>query len=189
MIFLFSCKHNEIKKYYYDSGQLWVEEKLVDKKASIYYNKIYNKTGYLESEGYTNKNGIPNGFRKEYFSDGRLRWKGYFKNGNKDVPDSVWKNLIHQRAYIELEGHPRILKVGQTYKVRTYVEGLDTDIYVVTYCNYQKIEKNRENPDKYPFCITPKKPGTLDILYLYPNDDGYIIVGAPHLAFHFQVVN
>ena len=184
---LYSCQQNDTKKYYYKSGELWVEEKLVNKEKGIYYNKIYSKKGYLESEGYANNDAVPNGYRKEYYSDGRLRWRGNFKNGDKDIPDSVWKNLIGQRAGLEIEGHPKILKVGQRYKLRSYVEGVDTDTYVVAYSNYEKIGYNKEDPERYPFYIIPKKAGNMDILYLFPDDDGYIIKGKPHLSFHLKV--
>jgi hypothetical protein len=184
---LYSCQKNDVKKSYYDSGELWVEEKVVDKEKGIFYSKIYNKKGYLESEGYSNKDGVGDRYWKEYYSDGRLRWRGNVKDGNKDIPDSVWQNLVGQHAGIEIEGHPKVLKVGQKYKLRSYVEGVDTDTYVVAYSNYEKIEYNKEDPEKYPFYIIPKKTGNMDILYLFPDDNGYIIKGNPHLSFHLKI--
>jgi hypothetical protein len=184
---LYSCQKDDVKKYYYDSGELLSEEKLVNKDKGIYYNKVYSKKGYLESEGYINKDGIGDGYRKEYYSDGKLRWRGFYEKGYKSMPVSVWKNLVKQRSDIEIDGHPKVLKVGKKYKLRTYVEGVDTGSYRVTYSNYERIEKNIEDPEKYPFYIIPKKAGNMNILYLFPNTDGYIIVGDPHLSFNLKV--
>jgi hypothetical protein len=188
-----SCKKDTVKKYFYNTGELWIEETLIDQKHEIYFDKIYNKKGFLEGKGNSDKNGLYQGIWKFYYSDGKLRWRGKYKDSNRDMPDSIWKN-ISNRSFIDIEGHPRILKVGQKYKVRTYIEGIDTDTYIVTYNNYKRLEKNKEDPERFPYCITPNKAGIIDILYLYPNSDGDIIV-EPHclkfryVAFRIRVEN
>jgi len=184
---LYSCQRNDVKKYYYNTGELWIVEKVVDKEKGIYYSQIYNKKGNLESEGYSNKDGLWDGDWKEYFSDGKLRWRGRVDNGHKIIEDSVWNNLEAQRAILEIDGHPKVLKIGQKYKIRTYVEGVDTDAYIVTYSNYKEIEYNKEDPERYPFYIIPKKVGNMDILYLFEDSNGYIKANDPHLSFHLRV--
>ena len=77
---MISCSTNcKEESYYYDTGELWVEEKLVDKKDSIYSTKIFNKKGYLEKEGYTDKFQNPIGLWIEYF----CRWKSEVERRDK----------------------------------------------------------------------------------------------------------
>ena len=174
---LFSCNKSDVQKYYDDSGNLLVEETLVDKKDSIFFSKIYNVKGYLEKEGYSDKKGVGNGQWKFYFSDGHLKWEGKVINGNISIPESILFNANNQISYIEIEGSPKTLKVGQKYKLRTFVKGIPSDYYAVTDSMVSEIENNDVDPEKYPYKFTPKKSGKFEIWIIFPDANGYIIGG------------
>ncbi len=173
---MISCSTNcKEESYYYDTGELWVEEKLVDKKDSIYSTKIFNKKGYLEKEGYTDKFQNPIGLWIEYFADGKVKWKGEIKDKQYYLPDSLFLNMHNQYSYIEIEGSPRYLKKGNSYKMRTYVEGVPSTFYEVTDSMGYPFEFNKEDPENYVYVFTPNERGVFEIWIMFPDSSGYIV--------------
>jgi len=191
-LFCYCNKGNPVKKYYYDTGELKAEVQLIKIDAngdSIFFNKDYNKQGYVVAEGH-DKEGVCFGFWKFYYSDGKLEWRGEMKNGHRYIPDSILFNNYKQPTDIEIEGHPKTLEVGQEYKLRTYVEGLPLDAYIVTNSNFDELERNDIDPEKYPLKFTPKRAGKLNILIVFPDSNGYVIYGEAKVkVFTFSVKN
>jgi hypothetical protein len=182
-----SCQHDKVKRIFYDTGELRGEEYLIDREKQISYCKEFYKNGKIEDEGTSNKEGLRVGHWKEYYSDGKLKWKGEFEAGQRVILKRGDPEFIDRKPNIEIDGHPQTLKVGHKYKFRTYVEGLDLTMYIVTYSNFKEVEVNKEDPDRYPYCFIPNKSGNFQILYLFPDDNGYIITDSPHFSFNFKV--
>lgn len=174
-IIFFACKGDGFKKYYDENGQLSSEEKLVNKDDSVFYSKIYDKKGRLVREGFSDKNGIGNGYWKIYFSDGTLKWKGIAKDGIPFVSDSIINNIEKQYSYLEFEGKPNYLKVNQEYKIRTYVDGVPLSYYIVTDSLFNELEANNEDYMNYSYKITPRKVGIFEIWIVFPDSSGQII--------------
>jgi len=192
-----SCQHNDIKKKYYHTGELKLLEffKIKGSDTIQYYSKAYYRNGRLLGEGPTLADGRLTGFWKEYFIDGNLRWQGNYNNGYRvylekgKIPD--YKKLT---AYLEFEGKVKTVKVGKSYKFRTYVEGLYPNCYLVTNGLYRKIEYNEDETDPYPFSIYLDKirekedEKNLYIYCIFPDENGQVIIGeSPHIVFRIPL--
>ena len=204
LLLLLACNNNKINKIYYDSGE-WSETRLVDKEKQIYYRTYYYKNGTIESEGTVLKDGTRDGEWKEYFSDGVLKWTGLIKKDSLVISTSgempEFKRLPMR---VEIEGNPKVLKAGEAYKIRTIVEGVHSSIYdvLVSYPEsseiingkdrkfFTHIPKNEEDPDRFPFVVTPKAAGKMYVMLVFPNEDGVITFGIDNLeaSFEYEVV-
>lgn len=174
VVIFFSCTDNT-KKYYDKFGNLLTIEKLINKHDSIFFTKVFNKKGYVEKEGYTDKFHNPYGIWEEHFSDGKLKWKGEIKNNKKYIPDSILFNAFYQPFGIEIDCKEKYLQKGRDYKVRTYVEGIPDDAYLVTDSLLNPLSRNLIDPERYPFIFNPKKKGEFFIYIVFPDSNGYII--------------
>ncbi|MDR0874117.1 MAG: hypothetical protein LBN27_11735 [Prevotellaceae bacterium] len=189
LLFLFACTNNKTEKFYYDSGKLWYETYLVDEQKQTYHCTVYYKNGVVESEGTVLEDGTQNGEWKEYFSDGVLKWIGRIDTGHYVIRTKGMPDFIHLPAKLEIEGNPKVLKIGETYKIRTIVEKVHPSIYRILVNVPNNIEKNKEDPDRFPSVITPQKIGKMYITLVFPNKDGYLIVGGEmNLSFVLEVV-
>lgn len=175
IIFFFCSCTNNTKKYYDQSGRLLITEKLINKHDSVFFTKIFNKKGYIEKEGYTDKFQTPHGIWKEFFSDGKLKWKGEIKNNKKCIPDSILFNAFYQPFGIDIDCKAKYLQKGANYKVRTYVEGIPDDAYLVTDSLLNPLSRNLIDPERYPFIFSPKKQGEFFIYIVFPDSNGYVI--------------
>jgi len=183
VLLIFNCDNTSIRKYYYDTGELSIIDSMVNKQDSVFYTKVYSKLGYLESEGLT-KNEKPFGLWTEYFSDGMIKWQGTFKNGLISIPLAIEK----QFASIEVEGTPKILKVGQEYKLRTYVESVPPSFYAVVDSNFVFLDSNKVDPEKYPLIFTPQKAGKFYIQIVLPDSTGTVTISKSwRFIFSFRV--
>jgi hypothetical protein len=176
-LFLLSCNENNKKKEYYDTGELYMIEKLIDKKNNIWYAKVYSKKGYLESEGYTDSKGTPNGNWKEYFSDGKLKWQGHMEGKFAVVPEKVLYEMYKQFAMIQIDDDSKQLQVGQKYKLRTYIEGVSPNLYAVVDSTLNLLDSNRIDPENFPFEFVPEKAGVYYVLLMLPDSNGNVIAG------------
>lgn len=192
VLFIFiipSCISDGYKKFYDENGILVSEEKLINKKDSIFYSKVYNIKGYLEREGYSDKNGLGNGYWKMYFSDGSLKWKGIVKDGIPQVSDSIINNVEKQHCFLEFKDMHKTLKVGEEYKIRTYVEGIPFSYYILTDSLFNELDINKDDPDNY-FCkFIPNQAGKYEIWIVYPDTIGNIVPGKSKAKlFTFKVI-
>ncbi len=109
------------------------------------------------------------------------------EGGIKSTPYDVWVNMQKQPAWIEIEGHPKVLKVGQEYKLRTYIEGVMPDGYeVMTNSEFFRLYTNEVDPERFPLTIIPEKVGEFGICLLLPEPDTTdlkIIIGKKTLLF------
>lgn len=185
-----ACLSEEYKKFYDKNGILVSEEKLINKKDSIFYSKVYNVKGYLEREGFSDKNGLGNGFWKVYFSDGTLKWKGIVKDGMPLVPDSIINNVDNQYCFLEFKDKHKTLKVGTEYKIRTYVEGIPFSHYILTDSLFNELEINDdEDSDNYLCKFTPSHAGKYEVWIVFPDINGEIVPGKSKAKlFTFKVV-
>ncbi len=185
---LISCQQ-QTKKYYYDTGELKYESYDIDKKNRIYHIKAYYKNGFLKEEGNMKGKGRPDGHWKEFYSDGVLKWEGDYSIGHVVIPkNESYPDFVHMPARLGIEGNPKALKIGQKYKIRLYMEKVHPSMYVVSYENFIEVPTNPNDPDKYPFIITPNKTGEFYVWIVFPNKDGIYLAGNPFLAFKMNVV-
>ena len=172
---LVGCK-NKVERWYYDSGKLYAEREIFNKHKS--YGKSYYENGFLKDEGFLKDDSIPNGFWKEYYSDGTLKWRGEYNDGHM----VFWKDerpdydTVYKR--IDLRGNPEKLIVGEKYELRTYVEGIHPDFYQVAVGSSNcKIDQNIKNEDMYPDYIVAKDTGFVYIYLIFPDENDVIIAG------------
>jgi hypothetical protein len=196
-----SCKDNTIIKTYYDTGELRFIDSLMSEKDSISYIWEFYKDGVIKAEGKVNKNAHREGFWKEYYSDGALKWQGEFINGDIVIANDTLTDLrlqFVQREPIYLtiydveneieKSEKEKLTINKKYKLRAYVEGVNSPMIIVTDGDFNKLSVNEEDPEKYPYYFIPQKNGKFQILLLFPNKDGYVIAEPPYVSFDFEVV-
>lgn len=192
LIVLMSCQQNT-KKHYYKTGELKYETYNIGRKGNIFHVNEFYKNGVLKAEGnckdITEGKNIPIDHWKEYYSDGVLKWEGDYNDAGQRIisKNGKWPDFVHLPAHLAIDGNPDSLKVGYSYKIRILMPSVHPSLYIVSYENFKKIPLNPENPDKYPYIITPQKPGKLYILLVFPNKDGYYIAGSPMLSFELNV--
>ncbi len=174
-ILVIACKGDGFKSYYDQNGMLISKEKLVNATDSTYYSIIYNDKGRVVREGYSDNNGIGNGYWKTYFDDGALKWEGIAKDGVPFVDDSILDNIEKQYSYLIFEGKPKYLKLNREYNIRTYVQGVPFSHYIVTDSMFNELEINDKDFENYHYKITPRKIGDLDIWIIFPDSNGNVI--------------
>ena len=184
-----SCQKNK-KTFYYDSGELKYELALTNKGQQIYYCHAYYKNGNLKEEGSTNKKGLHINHWKVYYSDGVLKWEGNFSSdGQLIISDNdKWPDFVNKPARLSINGNPKVLKIGQTYKIRLFMERIHPTMYVVVDQNFKMIPINLVDKDRYPYQITPNKIGNFYFMVIFPNNDGAFLVGNPSIVFNLKVI-
>ena len=188
LLVLISCQQ-QTKKYYYDSGELKYETYDIDKRNYIYHIKTYYKNGYLKEEGNNKGKGTPDGHWKEYYSDGVIKWEGDYSIGHIINPkNGSYPDFVNMSAKLNIKGHPKALKLGQTYKIRLYMKNVHPSKYVITNENFTEVRANPNDSDKYPYIITPIKTGNFYIWIIFPNNDGVFLVGNSSLVFKMNVI-
>jgi len=186
---LMSCQQNK-KSFYYDSGELKYDLNLTNKEQQIYYCHAYYKNGNLKEEGPTNRKGLHINHWKVYYSDGVLKWEGNFSSdGQLIISDNdKWPDFVHMPARLNINGNPKGLKKGQTYKIRLFMKSVHPTMYIVVDQNFKEIPTNSVDKDRYPYQITPNKIGNFYIMVVFPNKDGAYLVGNPSIVFNLKVV-
>lgn len=177
IISVISCTRDDYKKYYDENGILLLEEKLINKKDSTFYSKIYNKVGFLEQEGTSDKNGIGNGHWKTYYQDGTLKWQGIVKNGKRFISDSIRNNVLTQKALYQIKGNPKSLKRGVEYKIRTYIEGVSPGYYLLLDSNYNELGMHDEDVINGYYNFTPQYTGLYKILIAFVWESDSVVFG------------
>ncbi|MDR1698270.1 MAG: hypothetical protein LBR75_00385 [Prevotellaceae bacterium] len=190
LLFLYNCSDNPKTHYfYYDTGELVAETtflKIADNGDSIFYTKEYNKEGHVTMEGH-HRNGVPFGLWHFYYSDGVLQWRGEMEEGRQILPNDILNQKGFQ-AGIDIEGKPAILKVGQRYKLRTYVEGVMPSAYeVMTDSEFLRLYTNKDDPERFPLVLAPEKAGIFNAILVLPDSNGVVIVGKRELQFPIVV--
>jgi hypothetical protein len=182
---LISC-HSKTHKHYYKTGELWYETQDINKE--LYYIKAYYQNGNVKEEGANGVGNHPQGHWKEYYSDGVLKWEGDYDQGQRIISkDGKWPDFTKIPSQISIEGSPEILKLGQSYKVRILMPQVHSSLYVVVDENKHKIPENKEDPEKYPYIITPNIIGKVHYFILFPNKDGYYIMENQMRIFELSV--
>lgn len=173
LVALLSCQ--KVEKGYYKSGALRYERMLLDKEKKLYHQKAYYPNGNIESDGNVYENHKPEGHWKEYYSDGVLRWEGEYKEGLIDTGSDT----IPQYAKYEnnIEVHATRMKKGKTYEIRALTPKVHPLLYKLAYLNYDTLVANPNNPDLYPYLVTPTHSGKFPVMIVFPNKDGYYIKG------------
>jgi len=182
-----SCK-NEIKKEYYSTGELKYENSILNDSTA--YLRVFYKNGKIQKEGKLNLKNQRIGHWKDYYSDGLLYWEGDYIDGHLFISKpGEWPDYKKMSTQLEIYGNPDTLIVGNSYKIRIFMTSVDPTAYLVTYADYSEVEVNRENPDEFPYIITPKKTGRFEVLMTFPNELGKYIRYKSTKAFILHVKN
>jgi len=186
---LMSCQQNK-KTFYYDSGELKYDLVLTNNEQKIYYCHAYYKNGNLKEEGQTNRNGLHINHWKVYYSDGVLKWEGNFSSDGQLIisENDKWPDFVHKTAKLGIQGSPKTLKLGHTYKFRLYMVSIHPSMYIVVNQYFKEIKMSSNDHDNYPYSITTDKIGNFYIIVVFPNKDGVYLVGNPSLVFKLNVV-
>ena len=185
-----SCKHKKerIEKDYYDTGELrtiWNYQ-----NDSICYLKLFYKNGHLEREGTVKNDSIVEGHHRFYYSDGTLLWEGEYINSvpqSEYKKDWTWEGVAECLQDIEIEGSPKRLKIGQSYKFRITMPKIHPTFYMVTDEDFFCLQNIEGDEDLYPWVYTPTEKGRFILRVLFTNQDGYGIVGNPMITFSPEV--
>src|SRR5574344_1078891 len=179
-VFLLSCNGNNKNVYYYDTGEIYVIDSLVNEQDSLFYMRMFYKNGQLMQMGFVDKNGYRHGRFKEYYSDGAVKSNVIFdKKGQASNFNDKNFSFVDKKAYIDIHGlsiipnKMPVVKRNQTYKVRVYVED---------------VEKSLNDSDRFPYVFTPNEVGIMHIKILFPNKDGAILKSSDHFSFPISVV-
>lgn len=183
LFILFSCKE-KIKKYYYDSGELRTEEFSIKNNDSITYFKKYYKNGAVLEEGYLNNDSVVDGLMKIYYADGTLMWKGEIRNNViQDDYKWKWKDCIKDRLQgVEIEGNPKELICGKSYKFRIIIPDLHPQFFDVVDVNYKSIH-NSSDTDFYPYKFTCKEYMGNVFRIIFMDKSGHFIIGKSEYIF------
>jgi len=183
LFILFSCKE-KVERYYYDSGELRMEEFLIKDNDSITYFKKYYKNGVVVEEGTLKYDSIVDGFCKIYYSDGVLMWKGEIRNNViQDKYKWRWNECIIDRLKgVEIEGDPKELVSGKTYKFRVIMPETHPQFYQLVDVNYQNINNSSEL-DPYPYIFTCNKENGNLFRIMFMNKAGNFVIGNPEYIF------
>lgn len=178
--FIISCNEN-LERNYYETGELLSEIKIInDSTKSV---KEYYRNGNLHWKSFM-INSEPNGYAEEYFEDGVLKWKGNFKDGiveYKYIEDSILYKK--NRSFIQTPKLKKIIRVGDTCKFRTYVEGIHPEHYLVDITNIAYISKNEDDYYMYPHVIIARDTGDLYLYLYFGNEEGKYVIGERTLKY------
>lgn len=187
LTFVASCTNRKdiLERKYYASGKLMKTIERIS-KDSLYCIKYY-ENGHKQIEGLLGRDSSFFGFCKEYYKDGKLKWRGNIKNGYPLLFSrpgfSIKKDII-----VDIEGKPDTLIVGKSYGLRVYIEGVYPDAFLVKYSNRNEVNKNIKDPDLYPYIIKPQKIGKLEIIIQLMDDDGTFHREGDEVSVHIPVV-
>lgn len=189
LFILFSCKE-KVKRYYYDSGELRTEEFPIKNNDNITYFKKYYKNGVLLEEGYLKNDSIIDGEIKIYYADGELRWKGEIRNNViQDNFKWKWIDCIKERFQgVEIEGNPKELISGKTYKFRVIIPDLHPQFFDIVDVNYKSIH-NSLDTDFYPYKFTCMKFQGNVFRIIFMDTSGHFIIGKMEYAFFITPSN
>ncbi len=186
IFFILSC-NNTKRTYYYDTGEVFYTTLLIDTKDSLSYTKEYYKNGELHSHGICNKYGLRIGYWEEFYADGAIKSNATFDSCG--IPIILQEHVVYTELtpYLDIENHSLsdTLIAGHHYNIRTYVEDLHTDLYIVCDENYEKLPQNKDNPDLYPYYFIPHKGSNL-IRLIYPSEDMLFLKSSNHHVFEIQ---
>lgn len=194
-VFLLSCNGNNKNVYYYDTGEIYVIDSLVNEQDSLFYMRMFYKNGQLMQMGFVDKNGYRHGRFKEYYSDGAVKSNVIFdKKGQASNFNDKNFSFVDKKAYIDIHGlsiipnKMPVVKRNQTYKVRVYVEDVENRLCLLTNDKFEELEKNLNDSDRFPYVFTPNEVGIMHIKILFPNKDGAILKSSDHFSFPISVV-
>lgn len=176
ILVLFSDCKSPITKLYYEGGEL---EAIIERfENNLQYAKYYYKNGNLKAVGHFDKDDFYVGEWSEYYADGVLKWKGKFERGKRiDLINGKWPDFKSTNGYLDIEGRPKILKLGESYKVRIILPDIHPDILLFTDKEYNEIQQNTDvnTFETYPYLIKPDSIGELILLLTLPNEKGEYI--------------
>lgn len=188
---LTSCSNNEkVFIHYYDTGEVLGIDSLINEEDSISFVRLFYKNGTLKMKVNMDKYGNRIGYCERFYGDGKLMFKGYFDNNGQQTifNEGDWPIFVNREAHIDVIGNTVLLKRGQKYKIRSYVEGIEPELYILTDEKFNKLSKNEEDPEIFPYVFEPQKIGVEYIKILFPNKDGAILKSSDHFSFPISVV-
>jgi hypothetical protein len=179
-ILLISCGE-KVKRHYYKSGELHAEEIFIS--DSTFYFKAYYKNGKIAQEGIVKYDSISDGHWKLYYADGQLWWEGEMKNSV--IQDSCkwkWDECVANRLKgIEIEGNPKELVVGETYRFRVIMPEMHPKFYLVVDSHY----KNIEAPDDiFPFVFECTLENDNLFRLMFMDKNGRFKIGSAEYVFY-----
>jgi len=187
----FACNSN-VKKYYYDTGELKGVDKIISNDPFQSYYTEYYKNGKVSSEGYWSVfqgDTVRNGFSKYYYSDGTLKWEGYVENGI--IIYDIDTIIIAARS----QSPTPYIEIGKPFKFRIIVENMFPEDYILTIGRHGEYIPLSDFRDDFPYTVTVTEEELLEcdeynnlkctelpiVIYLLPqpskrkkNEDGYI---------------
>jgi len=179
-LFLSSCGKDKSIKKYYPTGEIDFVATPINNSDSVFYAKWYYKNGNVEQEGIVINN-LYEGLYKIYFEDGILQWEGNYKNGviqGGYEKDFTWAGVEKYLQYLEFEGHPTKLQIGDTLKFRVIMPEIHPKFYMVYDLDYNLLY-NDENPGLFTWKYIPTETGRIYFRFMFKNKDGAFVVGNP----------
>ncbi|TAJ04376.1 hypothetical protein DMA11_23915 [Marinilabiliaceae bacterium JC017] len=154
-LIIFACSHKKKTEYQDDQSNLIQDSTFV----------CYFDSGAIKEKGIL-KDSSKIGLWKEWYSDGKLKWKGYFdENNNREInisqqiPDIVFNNT-------ELE-------VGKEYLARIFVDGLHPKDMIITTKDNVSMFYNKEN-DYFKFKFRKNGTVILKVYAVIPSEEYYV---------------
>ncbi|MFV0290458.1 MAG: toxin-antitoxin system YwqK family antitoxin [Mangrovibacterium sp.] len=152
----FSCKRSE--RTFYSSGQLAEVRSFHNKKATSYTFKSYYPNGQIKTTGCV-LDGHKNGFWKERYSDGKLKWACNYNMGVRVV------KIPNKKPQITLSDSN--LRANISTHIRVNIEEVHPFDFMIA-CNNGQI-KLAEDSMQYLFTVRPKKSGIIRFHFLMRN--------------------
>ena len=181
LLFLSSCTKDKSIKRYYPKEEITYIATPINNSDSVFYAKWYYKNGKLAQEGMVIKDSIFEGLHKLYFEDGVLQWEGYYKNSviqGEYKKDFTWVGVEKYLQYLEFEGHPTKLQIGDTLKFRVIMPEVHPQFYMVYDLDYNLLY-NDENPYLFTCKYIPKEKGKIYFRIMFMDKNGAFVVGNP----------
>jgi hypothetical protein len=160
---LLSCKDN-VKKIWYDTGELLSEETVINKDSIYSVKTEYYKNGNKKAEDFYkiyNLDTLIDGFSKRYYSDGSLKWQGYIKKGTVQISkDGTIPNYDALQSYIKEKDNQKEIELYRPFIFRIYVDEINPVFYKIITVLYTptksflKIQNDLLYDDDYPYNFT-----------------------------------
>jgi len=176
--FAFACKE-KVTKFYYNTGELYMERFDVGKDSAYYYDKSYYRNGQLKDKGYTLKDNKPQGHWMSFYSDGYLKWEGDFSNGYR-----VYKNIDYTKLPVTVSSKDdSCITINKPFEFRIYIEGIHPEDYIVTKDILGEVKVSDIYNDDYPYTLvlTEKELDIICEYRTYPRVSRDSLIIAVHL--------
>lgn len=157
----YSCREeNAVEKVYFQTGELKEEIENIDNTCSRI--KTFDKKGNIKSVGKV-CNGKKEGFWTEFYSNGKIKWKGEYKNNIRTYNNIVTNELDCE---IKFENKQDSLIANKSYSLNVTIDLIHpNDVLIGTSNAISNVKKDSKN-ETQNFIITPNGNGDI-ILYTF----------------------